>query len=66
MDNKPVLIEVAIFVVSGILFIMLMFKLNSYVQAEKKFQSLMMRECIQSGSTKETCERMALDRVWTY
>lgn len=66
MDNKPVLIEVAIFVVSGILFIMLMFKINSYVKAEKSFQLQMMSDCISSGATKESCEKMALDRLWKY
>jgi len=66
MDNKPVLIEVAIFVVSGILFIMLMFKINSYVKAEKSFQLQMMSDCIRNGESKESCEQMALDRLWKY
>jgi hypothetical protein len=66
MDNKPVLVEIAIFIVSGILFIALLFKLNSYVKAEKRFEALMMSDCVQSGATKDECEKMVLDRVWRY
>jgi len=66
MYKKPVLVEIAIFIVTGILFIMLMFKINSYAKAERNFQLQMMRDCLRNGGTTALCEKMAVDGVWRY